>query len=34
MKVTAYDTPSVTSTYTDAAGTVLGSVILVQGSLF
>ena len=34
MQVTAYDTLSVTSTYTDAAGTALGSVILVQGSPF
>ena len=34
MKVTAYDTLSVTSTYTDAGGKALGSVILVQGSPF
>lgn len=30
MQVTAYDTLSVTSTYSDASGTALGSVILVQ----
>jgi len=34
MQVAAYDTLSVTSTYTDAAGAALGSVILVQGSPF
>ena len=34
MKVTAYDTLSVTSTYSDASGAALGSVILVQGSPF
>lgn len=34
MKVTAYDTLSVTSTYSDAGGKALGSVILVQGSPF
>jgi endo-1,3(4)-beta-glucanase len=34
MQVTAYDTLSVTSTYSDASGTALGSVILVQGSPF
>ena len=34
MKVTAYDTLSVTSTYADAGGKALGSVILVQGSPF
>ncbi len=34
MQVTAYDTLSVTSTYSDAAGNELGSVILVQGSPF
>ena len=34
MQVTAYDTLSVTSTYSDASGNALGSVILVQGSPF
>jgi len=34
MQVTAYDTLSVTSTYSDASGTALGSVKLVQGSPF
>ena len=34
MQVTAYDTLSVTSTYSDAAGSALGSVMLVQGSPF
>jgi len=34
MQVTAYDTLSVTSTYADASGNALGSVILVQGSPF
>lgn len=34
MQVTAYDTLSVTSTYSDASGTELGSVKLVQGSPF
>jgi endoglucanase Acf2 len=34
MQVTAYDTLSVTSTYSDASGKALGSVILVQGSPF
>ena len=34
MQVTAYDTLSVTSTYSDASGNALGSVKLVQGSPF
>jgi endoglucanase Acf2 len=34
MQVTAYDTLSVTSTYSDATGNALGSVVLVQGSPF
>lgn len=34
MQVTAYDTLSVTSTYSDSTGNALGSVILVQGSPF
>ena len=34
MQVTAYDTLSVTSTYSDASGAELGSVKLVQGSPF
>jgi len=34
MQVTAYDTLSVTSTYSDASGNAIGSVILVQGSPF
>jgi endo-1,3(4)-beta-glucanase len=34
MQVTAYDTLSVTSTYSDASGNAPGSVILVQGSPF
>ena len=34
MQVTAYDTLSVTSTYSDASGAALGSVKLVQGSPF
>ena len=34
MQVTAYDTLSVTATYSDASGKELGSVILVQGSPF
>ena len=34
MQVSAYDTLSVTSTYTDGSGKELGSVILVQGSPF
>jgi endo-1,3(4)-beta-glucanase len=34
MQVTAYDTLSVTSTYSDKAGKALGSVVLVQGSPF
>jgi len=34
MQVTAYDTLSFTSTYSDASGNALGSVILVQGSPF
>lgn len=34
MQVTAYDTLSVTSTYSDSSGNPLGSVKLVQGSPF
>ncbi len=34
MKVTGYDTLTVTATYSDAAGKVLGSVLIAQGSPF
>ena len=34
MAVTAYDTLTVTATYTSAAGSALGSVLLAQGSPF
>ena len=34
MQVTAYDTLTVTATYSSAAGTALGSVVLAQGSPF
>ena len=34
MTVTAYDTLTVTATYTSAAGSTLGSVLLAQGSPF